>query len=186
MGFDAQGSVFYDMSKKVNGESALDKCGVSVQAFLGDGEDDVMNYEDILKELLQYLNLHIIQEGNRFYIFDWKSIEGNNVTWTNVLGNEIPLVASADISVTKDDYSSDATTLSMSEIYNQIQVKCNLEEVEDILTSPLDTDALDSHYSRSQLFMTEFYTLGTGQSARTAFKNLVLSPMANDPESTES
>ena len=73
------GTINYDNSKNINGQSALDVCSVSLTAFLGDDETDVMTFEDMLKELLQYLNLHIIQEGENFYIFDWKSIENNNL-----------------------------------------------------------------------------------------------------------
>lgn len=170
---DGFGSVVYDNSKMVDGKSALEVCGVSLNVFLGDSEDDLMNYEEILFELLQYLNLHIIQEGETFYIFDWKSIENNTLSVSN------------DFEVKKDMYSSDSTTLSMSEVYNQIQAKCNLEEIDDFLESPLESDALDSHYDRSQLFMTEYWSYGRGSTSLNAFENLINSPMTKDSESND-
>ena len=184
---DTYPQTYYDMSKTVSGQSALDVCGVSLNAFLGESEDDVMNYEDVLKEILQYLNLHIIQEGETFYIFDWKSIENNSTNWSLLFGTPLEETpTSANISVTKESYSSDSTSLSMSDVYNQVQVKCELEEVEEVVTSPLDNDVLDSHYDNEQLYMTEFFTSGVGESARDSFRNLVLSPMASDPSSLES
>lgn len=184
---DTYPQTYYDMSKTVSGQSALDVCGVSLNAFLGESEDDVMNYEDVLKEILQYLNLHIIQEGETFYIFDWKSIENNSTNWSLLFGTPLEETpTSSNISVTKESYSSDSTSLSMSDVYNQVQVKCELEEVEEVVTSPLDSDVLDSHYDNEQLYMTEFFTSGVGESARDSFRNLVLSPMASDPSSLES
>lgn len=166
------GTINYDNSKNINGQSALDVCSVSLTAFLGDDETDVMTFEDMLKELLQYLNLHIIQEGENFYIFDWKSIENNNL--------------GSNITVKKENYSSDNTTLSMSEVYNQISIKCDLEEVEDVISSPLESDDLDSYYDRPQLYMTEYWSCGEGSSAYNAFRNLITSPMTTDRDSTES
>ncbi len=34
--------------------------------------------EDVLGEILKYLNLHIVQEGTAFYIFSWESIRKNS------------------------------------------------------------------------------------------------------------
>lgn len=184
IGFNSYPQTYYDMSKTVNGQNAFDACGISLNAFLGESEDDVMTYEDVLKEILQYLNLHIIQEGETFYIFDWKSIENNSASWTLLFGTALASTPSlSNVNVTKDSYSSDATSLSMSDVYNQVQVKCELEEVEEVLSSPLDTDILDSHYDNEQLYMTEFFTSGVGESARDAFKSLILSPMASDSTS---
>lgn len=173
------GNVLYDKSKTVGNQSALDICGISLNVFLGDSEDDLMSNEEILTELLQYLNLHIVQEGENFFIFDWKSVESGSITWHKVVGNNatIPL---HNYNVVKEMYSSDSTTLSMSEVYNQIQVKCDLDEVDEVLSSPLDSDLLDSHFDRSQLYMTEFWNYGLDAGE---FKKLVTSPMTTDPES---
>lgn len=178
------GSVMYDNSKTVSGESAFDVCGIPINVFLGDSADDVDSYEDVLTEILQYLNLHIIQEGENFYIFDWKSIEDGEITWSCMWGSLNQLSPSSKV-VGKDDYSSDSTSLSMSDVYNQIQVKCRLEDIDEILKSPLDTELIQSHYDRSQLFMTEYWTTATDGDAHGAFLSAINSEAANDPESTD-
>lgn len=178
-------NILYDGSKTVGNDSALDKCGISYNVFLGDSEDDVMTNEEILNELLQYLNLHIIQEGDKFYIYDWKSIENNSVVWQAVSGTNTNTPSSTNINVTKAMYSSDSTSLSMDEVYNQIQVKCDLEDTEDLVESPLDDDTLDSKFDRSQLYMTEYWTYGDSPSSFYAFRDLITSDMANDPTSTD-
>ena len=178
------GSVMYDNSKLVDGESAFDVCGIPINVFLGDSADDVSNYEEVLTEILQYLNLHIIQEGKDFYIFDWKSIENGNITWSNMWGSLNSLSPSLKV-VGKEDYSSDSTSLSMSDVYNQIQVKCRLEDIDELLKSPLDTELIESHYDRSQLFMTEYWTNSRNSSGHGDFLKLINSEAANDPESTD-
>lgn len=179
MGFEGEGKVYYDGSKTVSGSSALEVCGVSMNVFLGDSEDDVMTFEEILKEILQYLNLHIIQEGDKFLIFDWKTIEGGNPSLTSFSGESAYTVSGSNVEVTSGSYASDSTQLSMSDVYNQVQVKCDLEEVEDIIENPLDKDALDSYYDKSQLFMTELMVEGDFEDAG-VFRDLLLSPMVSD------
>lgn len=111
------GSVMYDGSKKIGDVSAFELCGVSLNVFLGDGEDKTFSFENILKEILQYLNLHIIQEGEDFYIFDWKSVQNNSATWEALYGT-LNSLALSDIQITQSMYSSDETNISMSDIYN--------------------------------------------------------------------
>lgn len=71
-------NTYWDNSKTTDGQpfdkNIFDMLGVSLNVFLGEDEEDMMNNEEILFEILQYLNLHIIQEGEDFIIFDWKSI----------------------------------------------------------------------------------------------------------------
>ena len=56
-------------------------------------------------------------------------------------------------------YSSDETNISMSDIYNQIQVKCDLQNIDEIVSSPLDSDMIDWKYPSRQMFMTEYWAL---------------------------
>lgn len=129
----------YDNSKKVGQSSALDVCAIPMSVFLGDSEDDLQNYEEILTELLQYLNLHIIQEGNDFYIFDWYSIiTDNNNT----------------VQVTKDSYISDSTTIGMSDLYNQISVRVDVQESDEVIDSPVN-DSLDTYFDSRQMYCRE-------------------------------
>lgn len=179
------GSVMYDNSKKIGDNSAFDLCGISLNVFLSDGEDDVFSFESILKEILQYLNLHIIQEGENFYIFDWKTLENNSAEWVALYG-DLHTVSLSNIPITTNMYSSDETNISMSDIYNQIQVKCNLENVDDIVSSPLDSEMINWKYDSRQMYMTEYWSVfnenepsnwNTDADSVKAFKAIVTSPM---------
>jgi hypothetical protein len=185
MRFEPLGRLYYDGSKTVSGQSALDVCGVSMNVFLGDSEDDVMTFEEILEEILKYLNLHIIQEGDKFLIFDWKTLENENPSLTTFSGNSAYTVADSNIQVTSGSYSSDSTQLSMSEVFNQVQVKCELEDIDELISNPIDADELTSHYDKHQLFMTELMVEGISPKDCMTFADLLLSPMVTDCYSSD-
>lgn len=167
MGFFDIGNVYFDKSSKVSGTETdtLSGIGVSGSLFFGDTEDDEWTFEDILKEILQYLNLHIIQIGRDFYIFDWSTLtqsrETNDKDTKDFLclndGSVQPLYfPKKSYRVTKPDYASNDTQISVDEVYNQIQVKCDLKDLETIVESPLDSEKLVSLYPKRFLYCTEY------------------------------
>ena len=204
MDFREIGNIFYDMSKVKNENntisSILEHAGISMNVFLGDGEDKIMNFEEMLNEILKYFNLHMIQEGEDFYIFDWKTIENNKENpWTCILKkklyddnmeeieNETTPTSNLVLSnktITMSDYSSSDTNLSMSEIYNQIKAKCTLSSVETAVTSPTVEEDLLSYFTVRELFMTEFNSYkGNGDGDR--IKKMLRSNAATDCYSTD-
>ena len=204
MDFREIGNIFYDMSKVKNENntisSILEHAGISMNVFLGDGEDKIMNFEEMLNEILKYFNLHMIQEGEDFYIFDWKTIENNKENpWTCILKkklyddnmeeieNETTPTSNLVLSnktITMSDYSSSDTNLSMSEIYNQIKAKCTLSSVETAVTSPTVEEDLLSYFTVRELFMTEFNSYqGNGVADR--LKKMLKSTAATDCYSTD-
>lgn len=167
MGFFDIGNVYFDKSSKVSGTETdpLSGIGVSGSLFFGDTEDDEWTFEDILKEILQYLNLHIIQIGRDFYIFDWSTLtqsrEANEKDTMDFLclndGSVQPLYfPKKSYRITKPDYASNDTQISVDEVYNQIQVKCDLKDLENIIESPLDSEKLVSLYPKRFLYCTEY------------------------------
>jgi len=80
--------------------------------------------------MLQYLNLHIVQMGRDFYIFNWASIKGNSsIYWKRIIGNaQSKTVTIPTITVQPEHYKSDDTNISISDVYNKIVVQCDLEE----------------------------------------------------------
>ncbi len=186
IGFNAY-NVFYDQSKTASGRDVWTTCGISLNVFLGQSEDDLMSYYDILTAILRYLNLHIIQEGADFYIFDWDTVKNNSISWTDLFGSgSTPALAPSNISVTKEKYSDDSTALSMSDVYNQIQVKCILDEVKDLVSNILDSGDISNIYGdagKGQLCMTECWYDGGPKykEAGTFFRD---SGMFTDPNST--
>lgn len=160
------------------------RLAVSENLFLGEDEDDLMTNEDILFQILQYLNLHIIQEGLDFYIYDWNIIKfSNSITWCDLkTSNEIHAYYSVGY-INGWSHCSDNTNLSLSEVYNQIKVKCNITKMENIIESPLTTDGqfskLTSDYGNYQLYMTEYISDGEGDRALSGFRDLVLTGTTN-------
>ena len=78
--------VFYDGSKALTATSdrygIFSRLSISELLFLGSEEDDVWQQDKVLEELLKYLNLHVVQDGLRFYIFSWESVKGSEpITW---------------------------------------------------------------------------------------------------------
>ena len=167
MGFFDIGNVYFDKSSKVSDTETdtLSGIGVSGSLFFGDTEDDEWTFEDILKEILKYLNLHIIQIGTDFYIFDWSTLtqsrETNEKDTMDFLclndGSVQPLYfPKKSYRITKPDYASNDTQISVDEVYNQIQVKCDLKNLETIVESPLDSEKLVSLYPKRFLYCTEY------------------------------
>ena len=167
MGFFDIGNVYFDKSSKVSdtGKDTLSGIGVSGSLFFGDTEDDEWTFEDILKEILQYLNLHIIQIGRDFYIFDWSTLtqsreanEDDNMDFLCLNDGSVePLYfPKKSYKITEPDYASNDTQISVDEVYNQIQVKCDLKDLENIIESPLDSEKLVSLYPKRFLYCTEY------------------------------
>lgn len=172
----SSGVVYYDLSKgitKGKERTIFSDCSMSELYLLGDEADDVWTNEDVLEQMLQYLNLHIIQDGLDYYIFDWNSIKTRKTDWYNMtLEGDImlnPLV----IEMTGYMHSSNDTNLSVADVYNQVSVKCSLEDQEDVITSPMDSDNLSSLYSGKQKFMTEYISEGEGKKANNAFFDMI-------------
>jgi len=111
-------NVYYDGSKTVSGQSAFTVCGVSLNVFLGESEDKIMSYAEVLESVLRYLNLHIVQYGSDLYIFDWNNVANNNLSWSVLFGTGSGTMSAANVTITKDKYSDDCTTLSMDEVFN--------------------------------------------------------------------
>ena len=167
MGFFDIGNVYFDKSSKVSGtgKDTLSGIGVSGSLFFGDTEDDEWTFEDILKEILQYLNLHIIQIGRDFYIFDWSTLtqsreanEDDNMDFLCLNDGSVESLyfPKKSYKITKPDYASNDTQISVDEVYNQIQVKCDLKDLENIIESPLDSEKLVSLYPKRFLYCTEY------------------------------
>lgn len=71
----------YDGSKAVddltgNRYAIFGQLTINELLFLGDEEDDVWQQDEVLEEMLKYLNLHIVQDGFTFYIYSWESVKG--------------------------------------------------------------------------------------------------------------
>ena len=77
------------------------------------------------------------------------------------------------IEMTSEMHSSNDTNLSVADVYNQVSVKCKLEDQEDVIKSPMDSDSLSSLYNGKQKYMTEYISEGEGVRANNAFFDMI-------------
>ena len=152
----------YDGSRAVdsvarNRYAIFGQLTVNELLFLGEEEDDVWQQDEVLEEMLKYLNLRIVQDGFTFYVFSWESVKGDGrIVWQDLL---------TGVSVTTERQTTDIvtglvtdtdTTISVGEVYNKIVLTAKVERVESLIESPLDNDLLKSPYCNKQKYMTEY------------------------------
>lgn len=169
--------VYYDCSKGLtqgNESTIFNDLGISENVFLGETFDDIWTCQDVVSEILQYLNLHIIQQGVFFYVFDWETLKQRRNMWFDLNKNRtLSLTQPMNVTLTGQMHGANDTTITVSDVYNQVSVKCDLNNIETVITSPLDDDSLTSPYSGKQLYMREYISEGNGQTAMNAFRDMV-------------
>ena len=165
--------LLYDQSKgtaKGKEGTVFEELSISELFIIGKDEDSTWKNSDLLKEVLQFLNLHIRQEGLDFYIYDWDTlVQGNTINWLDLQTGDVVSKQPQSIIINPSHYAGSDTSLSTSEVVNQFQLSCSLEGQDTIIESPLAEDSLKSHYKGQQLILTEISSLGSGKSANEAF-----------------
>lgn len=152
----------YDGSKAVdsvvcNRYAIFGQLTVSELLFLGEEEDDVWQQDEVLEEMLKYLNLHIVQDGFTFYLFSWESVKGEErICWRDLLTDASVTTARQRTDIVTDLVTDTDTTISVGEVYNKIMLTAKVERMESVIESPLDNDLLKSPYCNKQKYMTEY------------------------------
>lgn len=165
----------YDGSKAVddlagNHYAIFGQLTVSELLFLGDEEDDVWQQDEVLEEILKYLNLHIVQDGFTFYLFSWESVKGDErIYWRDLLTGASVTTARQTTDIVTGLVTDTDTTISVGEVYNKIMLTAKVESMESVIESPLDNDLLKSPFSNKQKYMTEYSSDGEGSKAINAF-----------------
>ena len=157
--------IWYDLSKgKTAGSEAtlFQDLGINENYVYGEDFDDIMTQEELLNEMLKYLNLHIIQEGTEFYVYDWNTIKNERSEWLNIFTNERKSFPVNHITMLSDHHADNSTNITVADVYNSIQIKCELESEETVIESPLDADRLESYYTGRSHYMTEFFSNESG------------------------
>lgn len=165
----------YDGSKAVddlagNHYAIFGQLTVSELLFMGDEEDDVWQQDEVLEEILKYLNLHIVQDGFTFYLFSWESVKGDErIYWRDLLTGASVTTARQTTDIVTGLVTDTDTTISVGEVYNKIMLTAKVESMESVIESPLDNDLLKSPFSNKQKYMTEYSSDGEGTKAINAF-----------------
>ena len=75
----------------------------------------------------------------------------------------------------KSDYKADDSNITIEEVYNQIVLTCNIEEIEDVVDDPTDPDQTRSPFTNKQKFCEEYVAWGEGTSAFSGFQDMIRS-----------
>ena len=166
--------VWYDQSKRYgNSANIFEELHISESLVLGESEKDLWTMDEILLQILQYLNLHIVQQGYDYYIFDWEtSRTSDTVQWLDIFTGDTFTGTYNTIIINKDMYASNDTQISIADVYNQVQVKDTITELEDVIFSPFDSNILqDATYP--QLYMIEYASPGRERDSFINFRNML-------------
>lgn len=171
---------WYDGSKAVDAQTAnryqvFKQLSISDLLFLGDDESDVWQQDEVLEELLKYLNLHIVQDGFNFYIFSWESVKAtpDKIIWHDIVANSTKTTAQQAVTIALANVADCDTTISIGDVYNQLLLTAKVEDIESVIESPLDDDLLLSPYVNKQKYLTEYSSDGEGKTAYYAMKAMV-------------
>lgn len=167
---------WYDGSKAVDAQTTnryqvFRQLSISDLLFLGDDESDVWQQDEVLEELLKYLNLHIVQDGFNFYIFSWESVKAtpDKIIWHDIVANSTKTTAQQAVTIALANVADCDTTISIGDVYNQLLLTAKVEDIESVIESPLDDDLLVSPYINKQKYLTEYSSDGEGKTAYNAF-----------------
>lgn len=153
-------SLEYDESRALtpqsNASDIFKQISVSELLFLGDNVDEVWTMQDVLKEILLYLDLHIEQEGGLFRIFSWDTAKSSRT----------------QKAISMDNVADTGTTIEIGETYNQISLTCQTEELDIVIESPLDENSLYSPYNNRQKYMTSYGTPAIGSVSGVSSRSL--------------
>ena len=167
---------WYDGSKAVDAQTAnryqvFRQLSISDLLFMGDDESDVWQQDEVLEELLKYLNLHIVQDGFNFYIFSWESVKAtpDKIIWHDIVANSTKTTVQQAVTIALANVADCDTTISIGDVYNQLLLTAKVEDIESVIESPLDDDLLVSPYVNKQKYLIEYSSDGEGKTAYNAF-----------------
>ena len=170
------GRIYYDKSKGITSgttQNVFTQLGISENVMYGEDFTKIWTQQATLEEMLRYLNLHIIQEGKDYYIFDWNTLKNGRTSWVNLATNTSTTKSVTRVNLNSTMHSDNSTSITIDEVYNQVQVKDDLNGQDTVIQSPLDKDALTSLYTGKQLYMTEYISEGNGDNAHDALVAMV-------------
>lgn len=182
-GVDITGAIgvryLYDGSKSPSARSTdkykiFTNTAVSELLFLGDDNGSVWKQSEVLEEMLKYLGLHMLQQGLDFYIFDWRTIQGTAaVQWYDLIEETGTAMARNSIDISLDNVDGVDGSFSIEEVFNRVELTCEIVDVENVVRSPLDSESLTSPYTNKQKLLTELSVDGEGENAYNNFEWLV-------------
>lgn len=98
------------------------------------------------------------------YLFSWETIRsGKSHSWHNLKGNGDLMIVPQTVDITTSIVADCDTQISVAETYNLLKLTADVKEMENIVKSPLDSDALRNAFLGMQKYMTEYASDGEGK-----------------------
>lgn len=164
--------IFYDNSKRnaTSGASALSTISIGDGLFFGDDKDDTWTEQEVLEECLHFLGLHMEQRGADFFIYSLETLRLGDVgRFSEVSTGEEAGISAETITLRGDMVASSEASIDVGDTYSRIEITHSTKEMTDAVESPLASDALSPIATGKQLYITEFFTHGSGKTSRQAF-----------------
>lgn len=168
--------MYFDMSKGKDKDSLktlFEDLQVSEPYLLGKSVDRVWDYDDIIKAMLTYLNLHMCQMGTDLFIFDWNTIKDGRKTWYDLYSKTETEFTPSNVVYTKEISMGNDANININDVYSQIKLTDKIEDVDTLITNPLDALTLYSPYDRKIKYMQEYMAEGDGDTANKAINRMV-------------
>lgn len=128
---------------------------ISDNLWLGESSDDETSMSDILVELMKYLNCRIVSiNGLDYYIIDNSTNTSITGMYYYVGSNKTWVDFSNTGTLPKQDIANEQVTIDSC--YNKIGIKCELDTIDDVVSSPLKDEMLSSPYINKQLMLREY------------------------------
>ena len=136
-------------------EYILENTKINNSLLFGKSPDDWKKCDEVLEEIGKYAGIWFSQEGdNILKLFSWHESQRNYGRGLN-----------------GTDYAADDTNISVSDVYTQIRLTCNIEDQEDIVS--IDSDKLTPVYSNKQKYLEEYISEGASAEVSNSFIKLI-------------
>lgn len=144
--------------------AAMDNTVINMAPFFGDSEDDWMTLYDALENICKYFNLYVAYYNNKAYITCTINFHPNAIGISNF-----------------EELARDASTsISVDDVYSQVNLTVDIEPVDDTIASLLDDDQLYSDYNMPVTYMKEAMSYKEDLAAVKGFKD-ILWPVMGGP-----
>lgn len=141
--------------------NAMTGTHLQMSVFFGsaDGvdEDSYMTLYETLEEICKYFNLYISYYGGEAHVISTVNFSPTPNAITSF----------------KTKATDSSTSISVDDVYSQVNVKCEIEPVPDIVTGITSSDYLYSDFNDYTEYMTELVATGEGKSAYNGFNELL-------------
>lgn len=101
-------SIYYDGSVRTSSTAAATSiftdCYIYDLLWAGEEKDDLMHEDEVLEESLKFFDLHILQDGCNFYIYNWQTIKNRQtIDWNPIAISDSYYVSNSKMIVFEDE-----------------------------------------------------------------------------------